>query len=403
MNVEVIAIGDELLLGQTLNTNAAWLGQEIARSGGTVVCSSAIADRPEDIRAALDSVRSDVEWVILTGGLGPTKDDLTKKVLTEYFGGQLEYRPEVYEHIVQIFASLGRIPSERNREQAFLPDNAEIISNPIGTAMGMMWQRNHQYFVSLPGVPYEMKRIMSDRILPWIQNVSQYWVAHRTVRTQGVPESELADRIADWEDQLPPEIKLAYLPSPGWVKLRLSIRVLKDEESRWRTELDHRLAALRVLLGPCYFGEGDDSLEEMVSQQLKASGQTVSVAESCTGGLLGAALTSLPGSSAFFQGGILAYSNEVKMRQLGVDEAALMVHGAVSEPVAKAMASGVRKRLGTDWGYPPPELRGPMGDRRRNRWGLCGLPLPDRTGALRSDFKWAEIAEETQLNPFKPH
>ena len=371
MNVEVIAIGDELLLGQTVNTNAAWLGLELAKVGGSVVRSSVLADSSEAIVSALDNVLKGTDLVVLTGGLGPTKDDLTKKVLTDYFGGELVYQPSVFAHIEDLFKTLGRVPSERNREQA----------------MGMAWDFNGKRYVSLPGVPYEMKHLAAVFILPWVQEKSKFWVQNRTVRTQGVPESELADRISAWEDALPSFVKLAYLPAPGLVKLRLSVRVPKEDEEVVKQLVETQVQALVQLLGAAYFGEGDRALEEVVGDALVIKGQTVATAESCTGGAVGAALTSVPGSSRYFVGGIQAYANTIKTQLLGVDEAALVVHGAVSEVVAKAMASGARKRLGTNWAVATTGVAGPDGGSTEKPVGTVWIAVAGPDGCRAERFQ----------------
>lgn len=387
MIVEVIAIGDELLLGQTINTNAAWLGLELAKVGGTVVRSTVLADSPDAIVSALENVLPETELVVLTGGLGPTKDDLTKKVLTDYFGGELVYQPSVFSHIEDLFKTLGRIPSELNRGQAFLPSNATLLHNPVGTAMGMAWDLDGKRYVSLPGVPFEMKHLAEAFILPWVQEKSKFWIQNRTVRTQGVPESELADRISAWEDTLPSFVKLAYLPAPGLVKLRLSVRVPKEAEEAAKQEVEMQVQALVQLLGAAYFGEGDRALEEVVGDALVGMGQTVATAESCTGGAVGAALTSVPGSSRYYVGGIQAYSNRIKTQLLGVEEAALVVHGAVSEVVAKAMASGARKRLGTDWAVATTGVAGPDGGSIKKPVGTVWIAVAGPDGCRAERFQ----------------
>jgi nicotinamide-nucleotide amidase len=395
MEVEVINIGDELLLGQTLNTNSAWIGQEVAKVGGQVVRAWTVSDRAEEIKEALARVHSSTELVLITGGLGPTKDDLTKKVLTDFFGGKLEYHPSVFQHIERLFSSMGRIPSERNREQAMLPSNAEILVNQVGTAMGMSWDWQGCRVVSMPGVPYEMKHLMEVNVLPWIAKNSTFFVAHRTVRSQGVPESDLADRLTEWEESLPGWIKLAYLPAPGLVKLRLSMRVpLEDAESS-QDRMNQEVDTLKRLLGPSYFGEGDVPLERVVGDGLLAKGMTVSTAESCTGGALGASITSVAGSSGYYWGGVQAYHNDVKIKVLGVEEAALAVHGAVSETVAKAMATGVRKRLGTDWAISTTGIAGPDGGTPEKPVGTVWIAVSGPDGCQAQRFQMGKDRQRT--------
>jgi nicotinamide-nucleotide amidase len=395
MEVEVISIGDELLLGQTLNTNSAWMGQEVAKVGGQVVRAWTVSDRPEEIQGALNGVHPQTRLVLLTGGLGPTKDDLTKKVLTAFFGGELVYQPTVFEHIERLFAGLGRVPSERNREQAMLPSNAEILFNQVGTAMGMAWEWKGRRVVSMPGVPYEMKHLMEAFVLPWIAQNSTHFVAHRTVRSQGIPESDLADRLNDWEESLPGWIKLAYLPAPGLVKLRLSVRVPKEQAEFSEDRLNKEVDTLKGLLGTSYFGEGDVPLERVVGDVLLAQGMTLATAESCTGGALGASITSVAGSSRYYWGGIQAYHNDVKTKVLGVEEAALAVHGAVSETVAKAMATGVRKRLGTDWAVSTTGIAGPDGGTPEKPVGTVWIAVAGPDGCRAERF---QMGKDRQRN-----
>ena len=395
MEVEIISIGDELLLGQTLNTNSAWIGQEVAKVGGQVVRVWTVSDRAEAIHEALNGLHLQTRLVLLTGGLGPTKDDLTKKVLTDFFGGVLTYHPAVFEHIEQLFSSMGRVPSERNREQAMLPSNAEILQNKVGTAMGMAWDWQGRRVVSMPGVPYEMKHLMEGHVLPWMVKNSTHFVSHRTVRSQGIPESDLADRLSDWEESLPEWIKLAYLPAPGLVKLRLSVRVPAEESESSQNRLNREVETLKRLLGSAYFGEGDVPLERVLGDVLLAQGMTLATAESCTGGALGASITSVAGSSRYYWGGIQAYHNDVKRKVLGVEEAALAVHGAVSETVAKAMATGVRKRLGTDWAVSTTGIAGPDGGTPEKPVGTVWIAVAGPDGCRAERF---QMGKDRQRN-----
>ena len=358
MQAEVIAIGTELLLGQTIDTNSAWIGEQLAEMGVTLRRKTVIADRADDVRAALDAVLPETKWVLVTGGLGPTKDDLTKSVLNEYFGGTLEFRPEVYAHIEALFARMGRVPGPLNRGQAELPNVCEPLANAKGTAPGMLFQRGEVRYVSMPGVPYEMKHLMEVHVLPRMRAESDAHIEHRFFMIQGIPESELATRIADWESALPQGLSLAYLPSPGIVKLRLTARTQSSDLAA--TLLGPAAHGLRAVLGTDIFSEDWKTIEEVVGERLAAAGQTVATAESCTGGSIAALLTRVPGSSR--------YANDVKMRNLGVNEADLLMHGAVSEPVVRAMARGARTRFGSDWGVASSGVAGPDG-------GSAGKPV----------------------------
>ncbi len=373
MQAEVIAIGTELLLGQTIDSNSAWIGERLAELGVTLRRKTVVADRVDDVLAALNAVMADTQWVIITGGLGPTRDDLTKGILNDYFGGRLVYHPEIYRHIEALFARMGRVPGALNREQAEIPDVCEWLPNAVGTAPGMLFERQGQRFVSIPGVPFEMKHIMESHVLPRIRAESDAHIEHRFFMVQGIPESELAERMVDWESSLAEGLSLAYLPSPGIVKLRLTARTATDHAAH--VLLEQASASLRTLLGRDIFAENILSIEEVVGELLKASGQTVATAESCTGGSIAALLTRIPGSSQYVQGGIVAYANEAKIQLLGVPEADLVQHGAVSDPVVRAMARGARQRLNADWGLASSGIMGPDGGSAAKPLGTVWLAV----------------------------
>lgn len=373
MQAEVIAIGTELLLGQTVDSNSAWIGERLAELGVTLRRKTVVADRVDDVLAALNAVMADTQWVIITGGLGPTKDDLTKGILNDFFGGRLVYHPEIYRHIEALFARMGRIPGVLNREQAEIPDVCEWLPNAVGTAPGMLFERQGQRFVSIPGVPFEMKHIMESHVLPRIMAESDAHIEHRFFMVQGIPESELAERMVDWESSLAEGLSLAYLPSPGIVKLRLTARTATDDAAHLL--LEQASASLRTLLGRDIFAENILSIEEVVGDLLKACGQTVATAESCTGGSIAALLTRIPGSSQYVQGGIVAYANEAKIQLLGVTESDLVQHGAVSDPVVRAMARGARQRLNADWGLASSGIMGPDGGSAAKPLGTVWLAV----------------------------
>jgi nicotinamide-nucleotide amidase len=373
VQAEVIAIGTELLLGKTIDSNSAWIGERLAELGVTLRRKTVVADRVDDVLAALNAVMADTQWVIITGGLGPTQDDLTKGILNDYFGGRLVYHPEIYRHIEALFARMGRVPGALNREQAEIPDVCEWLPNAVGTAPGMLFERQGQRFVSIPGVPFEMKHIMESHVLPRIRAESDAHIEHRFFMVQGIPESELAERMVDWESSLAEGLSLAYLPSPGIVKLRLTARTATDHAAHLL--LERASASLRTLLGRDIFAENILSIEEVVGELLKASGQTVATAESCTGGSIAALLTRIPGSSQYVQGGIVAYANEAKIQLLGVPEADLVQHGAVSDPVVRAMARGARQRLNADWGLASSGIMGPDGGSAAKPLGTVWLAV----------------------------
>jgi nicotinamide-nucleotide amidase len=386
MRAEIITIGTEILLGQTVDSNSAWMGQRLSEVGVEVQRITSISDQPSAIVAALDAVLPSTQWVLITGGLGPTKDDLTKHVLTDYFKDRLEYRPEIFEHIEALFAKMGRVPNALNRPQADFPVKAELLRNAMGTAQGMLWTEHGRRYVSMPGVPYEMKHILETGVLPRMRAEQAEIHVHRYFVVQGIPESDLALRIADWESALPEGISLAYLPSPGVVKLRLSAHVASEGEQAMRAQMDQEAAALKVLLGADCYAEDLLPLEVVVGELLKAAGQTVATAESCTGGSIAARLTSIPGSSAYLIGGVVAYSNTVKEQQLGVRKADLLVHGAVSEPVVRQMAEGVRKRLKTDWALATSGVAGPDGGSEAKPVGTVWIALAGPNGTWSKKF-----------------
>jgi nicotinamide-nucleotide amidase len=372
VQAEIIAIGTELLLGQTIDTNSAWIGERLAELGVTLRRKTVVADIPDDVRAALNSVLPETRWVLITGGLGPTKDDLTKSVLNEYFGGTLAFHPDVYAHIEAMFARMGRVPGPLNRGQAELPN-------------GMMFHRDGVRFVSMPGVPYEMKHLMEVHVLPRMRAESDAHIAHRFFMVQGIPESELAARIGDWESTLSKGLSLAYLPSPGIVKLRLTARTESADEAE----------GLRSVLGSDIFSEDWKTIEEVVGERLAAAGQTVATAESCTGGSIAALLTRVPGSSRYMLGGIVAYANEIKVRTLGVNEADLLMHGAVSESVVRAMARGARKRFGADWGVASSGVAGPDGGSAEKPVGTVWLAVSGPGIEWAARFQMGDHRERT--------
>jgi nicotinamide-nucleotide amidase len=345
----------------------------LSELGVTLRRKTVVADRVDDVLAALNAVMADTQWVIITGGLGPTQDDLTKGILNDFFGGRLVYHPEIYSHIEALFARMGRVPGALNREQAEIPDVCEWLPNAVGTAPGMLFERQGQRFVSIPGVPFEMKHIMESHVLPRIRAESDAHIEHRFFMVQGIPESELAERMVDWESSLANGLSLAYLPSPGIVKLRLTARTSSDHAAHLL--LEDASASLRTLLGRDIFAENILSIEEVVGELLKACGQTVATAESCTGGSIAALLTRIPGSSQYVQGGIVAYANEVKVQLLGVPEADLIQHGAVSDQVVRAMARGARLRLNADWGLASSGIMGPDGGSAAKPLGTVWLAV----------------------------
>jgi nicotinamide-nucleotide amidase len=360
VTAEIISIGDELLIGQTINTNAGWMGASLALVGIRCRRVRTIGDERQEIIEALATATSQV--VLITGGLGPTKDDITKHTLCEFFGAKLVRHKDVEDRILDMFRSLARDPLGVNIAQADLPDKCTVIPNHRGTASGMWFEQEGRIFVSMPGVPYEMKDMMERKVIPMLkERFSPPAIIHRTLLTTGKGESHLAAVIADWENGLAQEgIKLAYLPSPGMVKLRLSIYADQDRETA-TARVERQVQALKQIIPDLIFGEGEDRLEKVVGRLLTERGQTLSLAESCTGGRISHLVTSVPGSSAYYTGGVVSYANAVKMEELGIPAGMLELEGAVSRPVVEKMAMGVREALKTDWSIATSGIAGPDG------------------------------------------
>lgn len=382
MQAEIIAIGDEILIGQTIDTNSAFIASQLNAEGIQVWQKKVVADTAESIREALDSVHPDTRFVFMTGGLGPTKDDITKKTLLDYFGGEMVFEEAVYEHIKALFRSFRREPKEVHRQQAYVPSSCTAILNESGTAPGMRFEKEGRYYFSTPGVPYETEHLVGDKILPWIlQSQVEGKLYHKTLITQGRGESDLAEMLKDWEDQLPEQLKLAYLPSPGLVRLRLTgYRETRAESKRL---VEEGIAYMREKLGDLVFGEDASSLEEILGKSLEKKGLTMATAESCTGGYIGHLITSIPGSSAYYLGGVVAYSNRLKEELLGVDPQAIERYGAVSETVAIQMAEGMRNRVKSDFAVATTGVAGPGGGSEEKPVGTVWIAVagPDETKA----------------------
>jgi len=360
MQAEIIAIGDEILIGQTIDTNSSFIATQLNLIGVQVWQKKVIADTAEAIREALDTVHPNTRYVFMTGGLGPTKDDITKKTLLSYFGGEMVFKEEVYQQIEKIFRGFNREPKEVHRQQALVPSSCHAIVNESGTAPGMRFEKGGRFYFSTPGVPYETEHLIADKIIPWIEETQiSGKLYHKTLITQGRGESDIAEILADWEDALSPELKLAYLPSPGLVRLRLSGKAKSKAESK--AIVEQGIEEIRELIGDIIFGEDANSLEEIVGKSLQIRKLSMATAESCTGGYIGHLITSIPGSSEYYLGGAVAYSNSLKVELLGVDKELIESHGAVSEPVALQMAEGIRKKTGADFGLATTGIAGPGG------------------------------------------
>ncbi len=386
---EIITIGDEILYGQTLDTNSHWMSAKLDQSGIRVLRKSSIADRKEAILEMVKEAEKRADIVLITGGLGPTNDDLTKPTLVEYFDTKLVHHPEVLQHIQQIFAKAGREMSDLNIKQADLPENCTPIHNAIGTAPGMWFEKNGKVYVSMPGVPYEMKRMMTEQVIPkLVKRFVEGHIYHKIIRTAGIPESRLAETISDWENNLPEDIKLAYLPTMGMVKLRLTSGG-KDQKVM-EARVSEEVSKVLPLIEKHVYGFDDDELEVVIGKMLQSQNKKLALAESCTGGYLSHLVTSVPGSSQWFNGSFVPYSNQLKNEQLMVSEAILKQHGAVSEAVVLALAENVRKAFHADVGVSISGIAGPGGGSEEKPVGTVWMGYSDETKNVAKVFHFTK-------------
>ena len=359
MFAELITIGDELLIGQVVDTNSAWMGRELNNIGIEVLRIVSVRDREEEILEAIDNAMKRVNIVLVTGGLGPTKDDITKQTLCKYFNTELIFSEEVFENVKRVLA--GKIPMNKlNKGQAMVPKNCTVINNPVGSASVSWFERDGKVLVSMPGVPQEMTTVMAESVLPKLHERFQTDVImHQTFLVQHYPESVLAEKLEAWEVALPDCIKLAYLPKLGIIRMRLTGR--GHDRKEVETLLNREKAKLETILGEDIFSEEDIPLEVIIGELLKKRKLTVSTAESCTGGSIAERLTSIAGSSEYFKGSIVAYSNEVKKDLLYVSSETLEKYGAVSEETVIEMVKGAMKALKTDCAVATSGIAGPGG------------------------------------------
>lgn len=380
MKATIVTIGDEILIGQILDTNSRYISQLLNQAGVSVTERTSIGDRAEQIIATLDRTLAESDIVIITGGLGPTKDDITKHTLAAYFGSEMRYDEAEARHIEQLLAKRGIEFNELNRGQAMVPNCCTILHNAHGTAPGMWFEHNNQVVISLPGVPFEMQHLMEDEVMPRIKaHFDLRSIVHRTMITSGIAESILATRIAKWEEALPPSLKLAYLPAPNIVRLRLSAYDVEGESTR--RIIEREFEKLYHIIPENIVGFEQASVEELVHNTLIERGLTLAVAESCTGGTIASRFTAQAGASAYMLCGVVAYSNESKSRVLGVDAEAIARHGAVSEEVARQMAEGARRISGADYAISTTGIAGPTGGSEAKPVGTVwiGISTPERT------------------------
>lgn len=373
---EILTIGDEILYGQITDTNSQWISSELDQLGIKVVRKTTVGDTEEAILGAFAEAEARADMVLITGGLGPTNDDLTMPMLAQYFDSEIIMNESVLTHVKHFFESRDRTFTELNKRQALVPKAAEVLHNELGTAPGTWYEKNGKVFVSMPGVPHEMKNLMKTLVLPKLASFFQTPVIyHKLIKTVGIGESFLADKIKDWEESLPEHISLAYLPSVGQVKLRLT--AIGDNREHLKKDVQDLIDELMPLAGSYIYGYDNTTLEEAVGQLLKAQGKTIALAESCSGGYVQHKITTIAGSSEYFQGGVVPYHNNHKVNLIGVKPATLEVHGAVSEACVKEMAEGARKLFNADIGASSSGIAGPGGGSEEKPVGTVWIAFAD--------------------------
>ncbi len=387
INASLITIGDELLIGQVIDTNSAWMARELNKAGIRVHRRVAVGDVKTDIVRALDEEAANADIILITGGLGPTADDITKPLLCEYFGGNMKVDEAALANVTYLFEKVfNREVTERNRKQAEVPDCCAVIQNKRGTAPGMWFEKNGKIFVSMPGVPHEMMGMMETDVIPQLSaRFSMPYIAHRTLVTFGIGESMIADRIQEFEEALPESVKLAYLPNYGMVRLRLTHSGSNEKDVN---DLLNRLfEQLKVLVKDFMIADADESMEQVLGNLLLQKKQTMATAESCTGGYIAHLITAIPGASAYYEGSMVTYSYAAKESMLGVQQQTLVEKGAVSEEVVREMAAGILQQLRTDYAIAVSGIMGPGGG------------MPDKpTGTV-----WIAVGNQHQLISKKFH
>lgn len=387
MKVEIITIGDEILIGQIVDTNSAWMAVELNQVGIKVVQITTVSDTPGHLINALNEASSRADIVLMTGGLGPTKDDRTKKVLCEYFNSKLVMHEATLKHVSRFFVSRGLNVNQLNKDQALVPECCTVLFNPVGTAPGMWFEKDGVIFISMPGVPFEMKELMTNQIIPRLKSISgSEAIVHKTVHVIGIPESILAETLEAWEDALPSFINLAYLPSPGQIRLRFS--AFGNDENILKQNIEEQIHKLQQIIPDSIFGYDNDTLAGVVGRLLVEKNQTMASAESCTGGNIAHLITSEPGSSLWYKGSVVAYANETKVKLLNVNQNFINEYGAVSEQVVTQMAIGARKALNVDYAIATSGIAGPDGGTDEKPVGTVWIAVatPEKTIAKMFNF-----------------
>lgn len=395
MKAEILTIGDEILIGQIINTNSVWIAQQLNMAGIKVAHMATVSDEAGAITRAFDDAAERADIVLITGGLGPTKDDVTKQVFADYFNTKLVIDQGVLSGIEAYFSKRGRTLNEMNRQQALVPEGCTVIRNANGTAPGMWMKKNNTVFISMPGVPYEMQAMMSDSILPRIkaENTLPH-IYHSTVWTQGIGETAIAGIVEAWEDALAEKnIKLAYLPQPGFVRLRLSAS--GNNPGQLQQSVDAEVEKLGALIGKYIFGyekygEEPPTLELLISKLLRARGETLALAESCTGGYVSSLFTAIPGASTIFKGAIVPYTNAAKHELLQVDNTLFTTVGSVSKEVVEQLAQNVLRKFGSDYAISISGIAGPTGGTPEKPVGTVWIAVASREKVLPMKFQFGD-------------
>ena len=392
MKAEIITIGDEILIGQILDSNSAWMCEQLNLLGIEVYQTVSIHDNWQQIQQALADAEKQADLVLITGGLGPTKDDITKNTLCDFFGCNLIVNNEVLQHVSTLLGNRGIEMNQLNKNQALVPEKCTVLANVDGTAPGMWFEKENTIFISMPGVPFEMKGIMIQQVLPRLKERGQTEaIFHKTVLLYGIPESELAEKIESWELALPPFIKLAYLPSPSAMKLRLS--AYGSDQEALKREIECQILSLSKLVSEYIFGYDDDNLPSTTGALLERAGATVSIAESCTGGYISHLFTSNSGSSAYFKGSVVSYANDAKKNILGVEENSLNTFGAVSREVAMEMVQGVKRIMQTDYAIATTGIAGPDGGSETKPVGTVWIAVAGKQNLWVEKYNFAQNRE----------
>ena len=394
MLAEIINIGDEILIGQIVNTNGAFLSKELSSIGFKISKIISISDKKEDIIETIERSRKSSDLIIITGGLGPTNDDITKHTLTAYFKDKLIRNNKIQSHIEALFKKFITTPIVKmNIDQALLPSKAKIFRNEYGTASGMWFSENDIDIISLPGVPYEMKALMIDLILPQLKiKFKRPFIYNKTLLTYGLGESAIAERISEWENKLPKHLKFAYLPSLGRVRLRLSLS--GENKMVVKSEVNKYVLTLKKLIQDIYVGEEDDgSIEYHIAKILTENRKSISFAESCTGGLVSARITAIPGASKFYKGGLVAYSNQIKSSILNIPDKFIEVNGAVSSKVAELMAINIKKNYNTDYSIATTGNAGPTSGDLKSKVGHVYIAIATPSNVFVNFFKMGNHRE----------